>query len=71
MKAGAASPIVYYMELRKMDPQILASYVGLWKWRVKRHFKPNVFSTLNDKILQKYAEAFDISIDDLKHFKAD
>ena len=31
------SPIEYYMELHKMDVQILASYVGIWKWRVKRH----------------------------------
>ena len=63
-----ASPIVYFMELHKMDPIILASYVGIWKWRVKRHFKPAVFAKLNDKVLSKYAEAFSISITDLKNF---
>lgn len=66
---GEASPIVYYMELHKMDPNILASYAGIWKWRVKRHFRPNVFRRLSDKILQKYADAFQISISDLKNFK--
>jgi hypothetical protein len=66
---GIASPIVYFMELRNMDWSILASYVGMWKWRVKRHGKPAVFRTLNDKLLAKYAEAFDISIDELKNFK--
>ncbi len=60
------SPIEYYMELHKMDLQILASYVGLWKWRVKRHFKPSVFNKLSYKILQKYADVFEISIDQLK-----
>lgn len=70
VKNGTASPIVYFMELHKMDPLILASYVGMWKWRVKRHFKPSVFSGLSDKTLQKYADAFEISIADLKNFKA-
>lgn len=63
---GETSPIEYYMELHKMDIPILASYVGLWKWRVKRHFKPAVFNKLNNKILQKYANVFEISIEALK-----
>ncbi|MNY64298.1 hypothetical protein D3C86_2013870 [compost metagenome] len=54
-----------------MDLTILASYVGLWKWRVKRHFKPEVFAKLNDKILKKYADAFDISVAELKNIKTD
>lgn len=63
------SPIEYYMELHKMDLPILASYVGIWKWQVKRHFKPNVFNKLSNKKLQKYAEAFDISIEKLKNIE--
>lgn len=64
------SPIEYYMEVHKMDLPILASYVGLWKWRVKRHFKPSVFEKLNTKILQKYADVFEISIEQLKNIDA-
>lgn len=64
------SPIEYYMELHKMDLPILASYAGLWKWRVKRHFKPSVFKKLNNKILQKYADVFEISIEQLKNIDA-
>ena len=67
---GEMSPIFYFMEVNKMDPEILASYVGLWKWRVKRHFKATVFSKLNDKMLQKYADVFAISVAELKNFKA-
>jgi len=64
---GEASPIVYFMEVNKMDLNILSSYVGFWKWRVKRHFKPNVFAKLNDKILKKYADTFGVSIEELKN----
>lgn len=64
---NTTSPIEYYMELHKMDLPILASYVGLWKWRVKRHFKPKVFNKLSQKMLQRYADVFDISIDQLKN----
>lgn len=64
---GEVSPIVYFMEVNKMDLTILASYVGFWKWRVKRHFKPSVFATLSDSILQKYANTFEISIEELKN----
>jgi len=64
---GEVSPIVYFMEVNKMDLTILASYVGFWKWRVKRHFKPSIFAKLNDKILQKYADTFEVSIEELKN----
>ena len=71
VRLGVSSPIVYFMELHKMDWSILASYVGMWAWRVKRHSKPSVFKGLNDKILAKYAEAFEISVDELKKFKGE
>ena len=60
------SPIEYYMELHKMDMNVLASYVGIWKWRVKRHFNPKTFKKLSNKILQKYATVFGITIEQLK-----
>ena len=64
-----AGPIVYFMEKNKMDLSILSSYVSMWKWRVKRHFKPAVFSKLNHIILKKYADVFEISVEELKSFK--
>lgn len=63
------SPIEYYMELHKMDLQILASYVGMWKWRVKRHFKPAIFKKLSTKKLQKYAAVFNITVDQLQNIE--
>lgn len=64
------STLEYYMELHKMDVTILASYVGFWQWQVKRHFKPAVFQKLKTKKLQKYADVFEISIEELKNIKA-
>ena len=64
-----ASPILYFMEKSLMDEGVLSHYTGIWKWRIKRHLKPQHFSSLSDKILQKYADAFQISIDELKNFK--
>ncbi len=68
---GHLSPLVYFMEKNKMDVGILASYVGMWKWRVKRHFKPAVFKKLSHKTLSKYANAFDISVEEIITFKGE
>ncbi|REC45573.1 hypothetical protein [Chryseobacterium sp. 5_R23647] len=62
------SPIVYFMELNKMDMQVLAAYVNMWQWTVKRHAKPKIFKKLSDSTLKKYADAFEISVDELKNF---
>jgi len=61
-----ASPILYFMELRLMDVAIVAAYTGFWKWQISNHLKPDVFKKMSDKKLRKYAEAFNISVDDLK-----
>ncbi len=67
--ANQTSPIEYYMELHKMDLSILSSYVGMWKWRVKRHFKPSIFNKLKNRTLEKYAEVFEISVNELQQIK--
>jgi len=69
VKNGEKSPIYYFMKKNIMDLALLASHVSFWKLTIKRHMKPSVFSKLNDKQLQQYADAFNISIDELKTFK--
>ncbi|MFI5161489.1 MAG: hypothetical protein ACHQHN_09435 [Sphingobacteriales bacterium] len=61
-----ASPLLFFMEYRLMDLNILSDYSGFWKWQIKRHLKPEVFKKLSDKKLQKYADAFNIKVDELK-----
>jgi hypothetical protein len=68
---GEASPILFFMELNLMDVAIVAAYTGFWQWTVKRHLKPAVFHTLAEKKLQKYADIFDVSINDLKTMNVD
>lgn len=71
VEAGEASPILFFMELRLMDLGLVASYTGFWKWQVKRHLKPSKFKKLSPAKLAKYAEAFNISVDELKTMKVD
>jgi len=60
-----ASPLLFFMELKLMDVGVLAAYTGFWKWQVRRHLRPAVFKKLSNRRLRRYAEVFDISIDDL------
>ena len=63
--AGRKSPIVYYMLLNRMDWAVLADAMHCWQWVIKRHAKPSVFKKLSPKMLQQYAEIFNISVEDL------
>jgi len=62
---GKISPIPYYMELNRMDLLVLSDYMNKWRWTIKRHFKPNVFKKLSQNTLKKYAETFNISVEQL------
>lgn len=64
-----ASPILYFTELRLMDMGIVSAYTGFWKWTIKQHLKPDVFKKLSDRKLEKYAEAFNITVEELKTMK--
>ncbi|MBL7771065.1 MAG: hypothetical protein JNK20_18985 [Flavipsychrobacter sp.] len=66
---GEVSPIAYYMEKNLMDLPTLASYVGSWKFFVKKHLTPSGFKKLNAAKLKKYADIFNIRVEELTHFK--
>ncbi len=68
VRAGELSPIAYYMEKNLMELSLLAKYVGKWQWQVKRHFKPSVFNNMDATLLQKYADVFNITTEELKSF---
>jgi hypothetical protein len=59
-----ASPLLYFMELKLMDIGVLAGYTGFWKWQVRRHLRPGVFEKLSARKLRRYAEVFDVSVND-------
>ena len=64
-----ASPILYFLELRLMDMGILSAYTGFWKWTIKKHLKPAAFNNLSEKKLQQYADAFNVTVAELKTMK--
>ncbi|HWB92619.1 MAG TPA: hypothetical protein VG605_12235 [Puia sp.] len=61
-----ASPLLYFMELKLMDVKVLAGYTGFRAWRVRRHLRPDVFKKLSDRRLQRYAEVFEVPVEELK-----
>lgn len=61
-----ASPLLYFMELRLMELGIVAAYTGFWKWTIKKHFKPEIFNKLSEEKLKKYAQAFNVTVEELK-----
>ena len=67
--SGKISPIAFYMEKNIMSLKLLADYVELPKRKVRKHLKPEKFAQLGDDILQRYAEAFEITIEELKNFR--
>jgi hypothetical protein len=63
--AGKVSPIAYFMEKVLMEVPMLADYMEMPKWRIKRHLKQKGFMNLTPEILKKYASVFDIPIEKL------
>ena len=59
-----ASQVLFFMEQRLMDMGIVAAYTGFWKWQIKKHMTPHGFKKLSSGKLQRYAEAFNVSVDD-------
>jgi len=59
--AGEASPLEYHMYRARMDLALLSQTTGLWRWRIRRHFRARVFSGLSKEIKQRYAEALGIT----------
>ncbi|MEJ2201180.1 MAG: hypothetical protein P8X63_09235 [Desulfuromonadaceae bacterium] len=62
IKAGKLSPLAYHMVKNQMDEKLLAQYVGMFKWRVRRHLNPRVFARLSQAVLQQYATLFGLSV---------
>ncbi|HJN05706.1 MAG TPA: hypothetical protein QF480_03750 [Bacteroidales bacterium] len=67
--SGKLSPIGYYIEKNIMDIGLVAKYMGVRKWKVKKHLAPKNFAKLNDEMLEKYAKVFSISKEELVNIK--
>lgn len=66
VEAGELSPLAYHMEKNMMDVGMLSQYMDISKRQVTKHLKPKGFNKLDAKTLQRYAEVFDITVQELK-----
>jgi hypothetical protein len=64
--AGVASPLEYHMYRARMDLAMLAGATGLWRWRVRRHLRPQVFARLPIRLRRRYAEALGVTLEALE-----
>lgn len=64
--AGQASPLEYHMHRRRLDLALLSQMTGLWQWRIRRHFRPDIFAVLKPSLLARYAEVMGIGVEELK-----
>lgn len=69
IKSGKASPIMHFMAKNQMNVSLLADYVELSTWKVKKHLKPKGFKKLKQQQLDNYAKIFNVSIEELVNFK--
>lgn len=67
---GTCSPLEYHMYSRRMDVTVLAQSMGLFKWQVRRHFKPAVFRRLSAEKLARYAYVLGLPVDALQQVPA-
>ena len=66
IRTGALSPLAYHMEKNIMDVGMLSQYMDFSKRKVSKHLEPKGFESLDEKTLKKYADVFDISVEELK-----
>lgn len=71
VEQGKKSPIYYYMEKNIMTISLLASYMKINKFRVWLHLHPWFYKKLPTRILQRYANVFMISLEELNNFRID
>ncbi|MFT4980774.1 MAG: hypothetical protein ACI9UR_000615 [Bacteroidia bacterium] len=66
IETGELSVLAYHMEKNIMDVGMLSQYMDISKRNVSKHLEPNGFNSLDEKTLNKYAEVFDITVEELK-----
>ena len=64
--AGQSAPLEYWMCACRMDVALLSQVTGIWQWRIRRHFQPQRFARLPERLLARYAEALGLSIEQLQ-----
>ena len=61
--AGLTSPLEVHMYRARMDLALLSQTTGLWRWRIRRHFRPAIFARLSPALRRRYADALGLSLE--------
>ena len=67
---GKRSILAWHMEKNIMAIKLLSQYTGIPRRKIRKHLKPNVFQSLDESILQIYADVFNITLEELTDIKA-
>ncbi|MFH1080437.1 MAG: hypothetical protein V1766_09300 [Pseudomonadota bacterium] len=65
VKAGQVSPLAFFMARGMFDVALLSAYTDIPKRKIRAHLEPDNFRHLDEVTLGKYAEAFNLSVDEL------
>lgn len=65
-KNEKASPLAFHMYDKRLDLLSLSQATGLFQWRIKRHFRVDVYKKLSDKMLLRYADVMGLTLDEIK-----
>jgi hypothetical protein len=68
VKAGKVSPLAFFMARCMFDVKLLSDYTDIPKRKIRAHLEPERFKTLDEMTLAKYAEAFNITMDELMNW---
>jgi hypothetical protein len=63
---GKTSALEFHMYANRMEPDTLSATTGIWRWRVRRHFNPQRFAKLSERMLTRYADAMGITVAQLR-----
>lgn len=64
--AGQTAPLEVWMWTQRMDLTLLSQTTGIWQWRIRRHFRPRIFARLTPALLQRYARALGLRVEQLQ-----
>ena len=65
-QAGLTAPLEVWMWTQRMDLPLLSQVTGIWQWRIRRHFRPAAFARLSPALLQRYADALGLQVEQLQ-----
>lgn len=65
VKEGRKSSLAYHMVRFQMNEGMLSDYTGFSRWKIRRHLTPDGFRGMDPADLRRYADSFNIKVDEL------